>query len=74
MKMKVEIEIKDGQPDGKPLFAVDFHARTYGRYSPCYNEDDIQDSVEFAKKWIKKEGDIPIVLDKRKKVQLTNWF
>jgi hypothetical protein len=74
MTMRVQIEIKDGQPDCKPLYSVRFFARTYGRGAPCCNKGGVKKAVESSKEWIRKEGDIPVVVDKRKEVQLTNWL
>lgn len=74
MMANVKIEIKDGPTDGKPPNKVNHFGRGYGRYAPCNNEEEIQDAIEYAKKDIRDHGDTPVVIDKRKKAQLTNWF
>ena len=71
---KVEIEIIDGPPDGRPPNKVNHFGRGYGRFAPCHNEEDIQGAIELAKKDIRDHNDTPVVIDKRKKAQLTNWF
>ncbi len=77
---KVEITITEGHnytenvKGGAPYTSVGFEANRYGYGSPCDNERQIQSAIRHAKEWIRKEGDIPVVVDKRAKAQLTNWF
>lgn len=77
---KVEIIIEDGHnyaegiKGGAPFTSVGFNAISYGAGHPCDNEEEIQNAIKHCKDWIKYEGDIPVIVDKRKKAQLTNWF
>lgn len=76
--MKVEIEIIDGnkydEGGGAPYTKVRYFTSIYGAACPCDNEEEIQTAIKNAQRRIKRNGDIPAVVDKRKKAQLTNWF
>jgi len=77
---KVEIIIEAGQnycdsvKNGAEYTSVGFNTSIYGSGSPCDNEEEIESSIKYAKEWIKREGDIPIVNDLRKKVDLSSFF
>ena len=76
---KVEIVITEGHNyceshSGRTYTSVRFHGRGYGRSAPCDNEKEIQEQIEYCKKWIREEGDIPVVVDKRNETLLTQWF
>ena len=78
--MKVEIIISEGHNycktvnNGAPFTSVDYMASTYGGGSPCDNEDEIQSALKHAKSVIRSEGDIPVVVDQRKRATLQHWF
>ena len=73
---KVTIEIYDEEDNGKPLIlrdgsnspytSVGFSASTYGSGSPCTSEEEIRKAIDGCKAWIIREGDVPIIQDKRK--------
>jgi hypothetical protein len=72
--MKVTIEIEcgrtytcHGEKYGKPFTSVQYNAKGYGGASPCDTEKDVASAVEHASKMITKAGDIPVIVDKRKK-------
>ena len=80
---KVEIIIEDFTD--KFPYAVGFNATNYGSGNPqptrargaggpCNNEAEIKSVVEHCREWIKREGDIPITKDLRKKALLTRWI
>lgn len=78
--MKAEIWITDGHnyalgvKDGAKFIAVDYKGRNYGGAFPCDNEDDVKRCIEWAKDSIIREGDEPVVVDKRQKVGLLRWL
>ena len=71
MNKKVEILITDGHhyalshKDGAPFTSVDMNTNTYGSASPCDTEADVQSALSHAKEWAKREGNKPVVVDKR---------
>lgn len=77
---KIIIEITEGHNydesvnDGRPFTSVHFQASTYGCGAPCDSEDEIQEAIKHQKEWIVKEGDIPIVEDKRVKMDLLSYL
>ena len=77
---KVEIIITEGHnydpsvKNGAPYISVDYSASLYGGASPCNCDDDINTAIKHAKDSIKNHGDIPVIIDKRKKAMLSNWF
>ena len=77
---KVEIIITQGHnyhesvKGGAAYTRVRYSGHTYGCGSPCDTEEDIQQAIRHAKEVIKNHGDMPVLADKRKKAQLTNWF
>ena len=77
---KVEIVITEGHnynervKGGAAFTSVDYGTYNYGGGSPCDNDEEINSAIKHAKEVIKSEGDIPVVVDRRKKAQLTNWF
>ena len=85
MKEKVIIEVEDREEDGTKrryvssvkngmdYISVGFTAKRYGSSSPCDNDDEIDRAIKNCKEWIIKEGDIPILQDKRKKATLEAW-
>ena len=87
MNKKVNITIDDnpeniftgGDLVGQHFVSVDFQAGRYGSGSPCINEEQVNNAVEHAKKWIIEEGDTSTINDIRKnkpvdKSKLTAWF
>ena len=67
---KVKIEISKGtysksHKDGAEYTSVGYDGKRYGGTSPCDNQEEIDSSIEHAKKTIIKEGDIPILYDLR---------
>jgi hypothetical protein len=78
--MKVEIRISEGHTYtcydklGKPFVAVDYFGRNYGGGSPCDTEEDVNFAVKCAKTTIKREGDVPVVVDNRDCAGLKRWF
>ena len=77
---KVEIVITEGHhycesvKGGAAFTAVDYSASTYGGASPCDNDCEVGRAIRSAKENIRREGDIPVVVDRRKKAMLTNWL
>lgn len=77
---KVGIVISEGHnycksvKNGAPFTSVDYMASTYGGASPCDNENEIQSALKHAKSVIRSEGDIPVIIDQRKRATLENWF
>ena len=77
---KVEIEITDGHnyvksvKNGMAYTSVGYSTNRYGGSSPCDNETEIQRAIKHAKEAIKREGDIPIVVDNRKIKGLNRWL
>lgn len=75
-KVEIIIETRDekGNPfafeDGMKFTSVGFSASTYGAGTPCKTDDEIRSSIEHQKQRIIREGDIPVVIDKRQ-IQLT---
>lgn len=87
MNRRIEIHIEDKDSEGQPFrfssddgagamfTAVEFFGPSYGRSSPCISEEEIQDTVRSCCEWIRREGDIPIVIDHRvKQATLTEFF
>lgn len=60
-KNKVEIIIEKMEN----YTSVGFMANRYGMGYPCNSEEDIKEGIKHAKEWILREGDKPIVVDKR---------
>jgi hypothetical protein len=81
MKDKVKIIIREtyenGEEckllDGSRYTSVGFNAKRYGMGYHCKSED-IASAIKHAKEWIIREGDIPILADKRKKATLEAWI
>ena len=59
---------------GKHYVSVNMSAGNYGSGSPCQTEAEIKASVEHAREWCLKEGDIPIIRDLRDRCKLTRWM
>ena len=89
MKVKIEIRDKqedgtycafstdsiDGKfKEGDRYISVRMSANRYGSSSPCLTDEEITNSVKNAEEWIKKEGDIPEVVDLREKSGLIRWM
>ena len=79
MKKKVIIKISKGRyshgtKNGAEYTCVGFQAKWYGSGSPCDTPEQIKSSIEHCKKWIRKEGDIPIVKNLITPETLTRFF
>ena len=86
MNKKVEIIITDVDLEGNKLrydesvkggmehLSVGFSASHYGSGSPCDNEKEVSQAVKHCKEWIIREGDIPFIVDKRKKATLLGFM
>tara|TARA_Y100000310_G_scaffold23358_1_gene22330 strand:+ start:791 stop:1051 length:261 start_codon:yes stop_codon:yes gene_type:complete len=86
MKERVIIKVREKDENGERLkfssdvrggeyyISVDFNAKHYGMGSPCSNDEDADSSIKHAEDWIRKEGDIPILDDRREKNTLSNFF
>lgn len=80
MNKKVEITIEEGQcytykeKEGVPFTSVEYNAYIYGGASPCNDEQEINSSIENAKKTILSHQDIPVINDKRAKRGLNKWL
>lgn len=78
MKKQVKIIISDGNKyhpsvkNGAYYTSVDFQGSNYGAGYPCDNEREIKHAIEHQKRWIIREGDVPIIVDKR--VTLNRWI
>ena len=79
MKDKVYIKVTEGGhyvnsvKNGRDYTSVSYSGKKYGGSSPCDNDEEIKKSIEWAKKTIQNEGDMPILQDERKKATLLNW-
>ena len=75
---KAIITISDGHhydsshKNGCAYTSVDLSAGNYGGCGGHENEDDIQSAVNNYKDWVIREGDIPVVIDKR--INLNRWI
>ena len=56
------------------IYSVDFMAPGYGMDSPCADEDEVRDAIEYATKWILREGDKPVLSDEREERKLLAWI
>jgi len=86
MKERVIIKVRDKDENGNKLkfssdirngeyyISVGFTAKRYGSASPCSNDKDVNSSIKRAEDWIRKEGDVPILDDRREKNTLSNFF
>ncbi len=69
MKKKVQIII---EASDKFYAMVGFMASTYGRGGHADNEEEVEKAILNCKAWILREGDIPVVVDKR--ITLARWI
>ena len=82
MKEKVIIKVREKDENGNRLklsngeqyIFVGFNAKHYGMGGPCSNDEDVDSSIKHSEDWIRKEGDIPILDDRRKKATLEQWI
>ena len=51
---------------GTEFTSVEFMANNYGGGVGCDNEEEIKQQVQHYVDWIKREGDVAVVVDKRK--------
>ena len=66
--MKKKVIVKIGYLNGENYkFDVGFSASNYGGGSPCNTEEEIQEAINHYIEWIKKEGDIPVIVELRYK-------
>lgn len=81
MNKKVEIIIDDSnnyydndEEIVKKFISVDYSGNNYGGGFPCDTPEDIERAIKYAKETIIKEGDKPVIVDKREISKLTKWF
>jgi len=75
MNQRVEIVLSDGYyTTGGRFTGVDYFGSNYGGGCPCNNQKEINSAIDHAKKIIRDNGDIPIVVDKRESSKLTKWL
>lgn len=79
MKNKVEIKVERGHKfkpsinNGCDFTSVGFNANTYGMGYPCKTEQSVNSAIKHAKEWIRKNGDIPIVVGLETQTSLTGF-
>lgn len=59
-----------GDDVGKHFISVDLDGYNYGGGHPCITDEQIINSINHFKEWAIREGDIPVVQDKRKRNSL----
>lgn len=68
------IKISDGHHyqsgTGEEFTSVDFVSENIGSVSPCDNQKEIAKAIQYAQKTIRADGDIPIIVDNRKRAGL----
>ena len=60
--------------NGREFTSIDYSCSRYGGAYPCDSEEEVQRGIGWAKKSIRNEGDIPIVIDKREIKKLEVFF
>ena len=61
MGERIHIRIKEIKTKSYEYISVYYNALRYSGSIPCTDKSQIQEAIEDCKRWIRREGDIPVV-------------